>query len=76
MSTHVKLTTIHGDSWIMHKDNIKAVNYVNTPDEWIETWKKDRVVLVTSTELNPEDNKPWQFMVAETFEELTKTLTK
>ena len=74
--THIELKTIQGESWIMHKDNIKAVNIVNTPDAFIEEWKKEKVVIITSTELNEQDNKPWQFMVANTYSELIKKLTK
>lgn len=76
MSTHVKLTTIHGESWFMHKDNIKAVNLVTTPDQFMEDWKKEKVVLITSTEINQTDGKnaPWQFMVANTMEELEDEL--
>lgn len=73
--THLKLTTIHGESWLMHKDNIKSVNEVNTPDAFIESWKKDKVVIITSTELNDKDQKPWQFMVSNTMSELTLQLT-
>lgn len=74
--THIELKTIHGECWIMHRDNVKAVNLIPTPTEHREAWPHERVVLVTSTELTEKDGKPWQFMVGDTYQSLLKRLCK
>lgn len=72
--THIELKTIHGDAWIMHKDNVKNVSLVNTPDAFLEQWPHEKVVILTSTELNPEDQKPWQFMVSNKYTDIRNQL--
>lgn len=74
MSTHIEFTTIHGEKWIMHKDNVKSINLVNTPNQFIEDWNHDKVVIVTSTEINEADSKPWQFMVSDTYDAIKSML--
>jgi len=75
MNSHIEFKTIHGESWIMHRDNVKAITVVDTPDQFIEEYKHEKVVMVTSTEVNEKDGKPWQFMVSNTYQSILKILT-
>lgn len=74
MTSHVEVKTIYGETFIMHRNNIKVITLNDTPEHFKDDWKKPQVCIITSYELNKEGN-PLQLMVANSYSSLKKLLT-